>query len=160
MGIIIIESIIFCILFTIMVFILSKNPLKTVYNYPPKIQERVKELEEYKDQIPTNNNKIFVKIFASIIMIILISLFMKYVNKCDTFKAGFLVSYILWTIVNWYDAIVMDCIWFCHDNRFIIKGTEDMKKEYHDYWFHIKGAFIGQIIGLLACLLVGLLVSI
>ena len=47
--ILIIESIARCILFTIMVYIMSRNPIKTLYNYPPKIQERVKTLDEYKD---------------------------------------------------------------------------------------------------------------
>ena len=30
---------------------MSREPIKTLYNYPPKIQERVKSLEEYKDKI-------------------------------------------------------------------------------------------------------------
>ena len=47
--IIVIESIILCAVFTIMVYIMSRNPIKTLYNYPPKIQERVKSLKEYKD---------------------------------------------------------------------------------------------------------------
>ena len=47
-----------------MVYILSREPIKTLYNYPPKIQERVKMLEEYKDKILTNKNKMFAKIIA------------------------------------------------------------------------------------------------
>jgi hypothetical protein len=35
--------------FSLMVYIMSRKPIKTLYNYPPKIQERVKELDEYKD---------------------------------------------------------------------------------------------------------------
>ena len=55
--IIVIESIILCVLFTIMVYIMSRNPIATLYNYPPKIQERVKTLEQYKDKIPTQKIK-------------------------------------------------------------------------------------------------------
>lgn len=51
--ILVIESIVLCVLFTIMVYIMSREPIKTLYNYPPKIQERVKSLDEYKDKIPT-----------------------------------------------------------------------------------------------------------
>ncbi len=65
--ILVIECIILCILFTVMVYIMSREPIKTLYNYPPNIQERVKSLEEYKDKIPTNENKISAKIGASII---------------------------------------------------------------------------------------------
>lgn len=51
--ILVIESIVLCVVFTIMVYIMSREPIKTLYNYPPKIQERVKSLDEYKDKIPT-----------------------------------------------------------------------------------------------------------
>ena len=53
---------------------MSRNPIKTLYNYPPKIQERVKSLEEYKDKIPTQKNKIFAKSFALILIIVFITL--------------------------------------------------------------------------------------
>ena len=72
--ILIIESIVLCGLFTIMVYIMSREPIKTLYNYPPKIQERVKSLEEYKDKIPTQENKIVAKLLASILIIAIISL--------------------------------------------------------------------------------------
>ena len=67
--ILVIESIILCVLFTIIVYIMSREPIKTLYNYPPKIQERVKKLDKYKDKIPTQKNKIFVKSIASILII-------------------------------------------------------------------------------------------
>ena len=153
--IILIEALVFCIVFTLMILILSKDPIKTLYNYPPKIQERVKSFEEYKDKIPTQNNKIATKILAAIIIIIIASMVMRFVNGYTDFLIGFKYSYLLWTIVNWYDALIVDCLWFCHDKRFVFNGTEDMEKDYHDYWFHIKGAIIGQVIGLVACLAIG-----
>ena len=56
-----IESVVLCLAFTLMVYVMSREPIKTLYNYPPKIQERVKALEEYKDQIPTQENKVVAK---------------------------------------------------------------------------------------------------
>ena len=44
--IIVIECIVLCALFTLMVYIMSKNPIATLYNYPPKVQERVKSAVE------------------------------------------------------------------------------------------------------------------
>ena len=123
--IIVIESIVLCVLFTIMVYIMSREPIKTLYNYPPKIQERVKSLEEYKDKIPTQKNKIFAKSIASIVIIAIISLILRYVNGYTTFIEGFGYGFLLWTIVNIYDAVVMDIIWFCHDPYFVFKGTEE-----------------------------------
>lgn len=157
--ILIIEAIALCALFTLMVYIMSRKPIKTLYNYPPKIQERVKSLEEYKDQIPTEKNKIFAKCLASIVIIIIISLILRYVNGYTTFIEGFGYGFLLWTIVNIYDAVVMDIIWFCHDPYFVFKGTEDMVDEYHNYCFHIKGSLIGEVIALGVCAVVGLVIQ-
>ncbi len=157
--ILIIESIALCILFTIMVYIMSRNPIKTLYNYPPKIQERVKTLDEYKDKIPTQKNKVFAKSGASILIIAIISLILRYVNGYRTFIEGFGYGFLLWTIVNIYDAVVMDIIWFCHDPYFVFKGTEDMVDEYHNYWFHIKGSLIGEVLALVICAIVGLVIQ-
>lgn len=157
--ILIIESIVLCVLFTIMVYIMSREPIKTLYNYPPKIQKRVKSLDEYKDKIPTQKNKIFAKSLASILIIIIISLILRYVNGYTTFIEGFGYGFLLWTIVNIYDAVVMDIIWFCHDPYFVFKGTEDMVDEYHNYWFHIKGSLIGEVLALVICAIVGLVIQ-
>ncbi len=157
--IIVIESIILCILFTIMVYIISREPIKTLYNYPPKIQERVKSLEEYKDKIPTNENKIVAKVIASLIFLIIISIVLRYINGYTTFKDSFIYGFLLWTIVNLYDVIVLDIIWFCHDKHFVFKGTEDMKDEYHNYFFHIKGFLIGEGLALIICSLAGLIIN-
>ena len=157
--ILVIESIALCVLFTIMVYIMSREPIKTLYNYPPKIQERVKSLDEYKDKIPTQKNKIFAKSLASVLIIAIISLILRYVNGYTTFIEGFGYGFLLWTIVNIYDAIVMDIIWFCHDPYFVFKGTEDMIDEYHNYWFHIKGSLIGEVLALFICAIVGLVIQ-
>lgn len=157
--ILIIESIVLCIIFTIMVYIMSRNPIKTLYNYPPKIQERVKTLEEYKDKIPTKKNKLLAKSLASIFIIIIISLILRYINGYTTFIEGFGYGFLIWTIVNIYDVIVMDIIWFCHDPYFVFKGTEDLKEEYHNYWFHIKESLIGELIALVICVIVGLIIE-
>ena len=156
--IIIIESIILCLIFTIMVYIMSREPIKTLYNYPPKIQERVKSLAEYKNKIPTQENKIIAKLFASIIFLIIICLILRYINGYTTFKESFIYGFILWTIVNLWDLIVLDIIWFCHDKYFIFKGTEDMVDEYHNYLFHIKGFFIGEVLAIIICFLAGIII--
>ena len=157
--ILVIESIALCVLFTIMVYVMSREPIKTLYNYPPKIQERVKSLDEYKWKIPTQKNKILAKSIASILIIATIILILRYINGYTTFIEGFGYGFLLWTIVNIYDAVVMDIIWFCHDPYFVFKGTEDMVDEYHNYWFHIKGSLIGEVLALVICAIVGLVIQ-
>lgn len=157
--VIVIESLVLCILFTIMIYIMSINPIATLYNYPPKIQERVKSLEEYKDRIPTIKNKIFTKILASVFIIIIVSLILRYINGYTTFIEGFGYSFLIWTIVNVYDAIIIDICWFCQSKEFVFKGTEDMIKEYHNYWFHIKESLKGEVIALVVCAIVGVVIQ-
>jgi len=157
--IIVIESIILCALFTLAVFAVSREPIKTLYNYPPKIQERVKSLDEYKEKIPTQENKVVAKLCASVIFLIIICLILRYINGYTTFIESFGYSFLLWTIVNLYDVLVLDIIWFCHDKYFVFKGTEDMVEEYHNYWFHIKGFFIGELLALVICGLAGVIIQ-
>ena len=156
--VIFIECIVLCLIFTFMVCIMARNPISTLYNYPPKIQERVKSLDEYKDIIPTNKNMVVAKTFAAFIIVVIISLILRYVNGYTTFNSAFFASAIIWTIVNIYDVVVMDIIWFCHDNRFRFKGTEDIEDEYTNYMFHIKGGLIGQVIGIGICIIIALVV--
>ena len=156
--IILIESIILCLFFTLMVYIMSRKPINTLYNYPPKIQERVKSLDMYKDSIPTQKNKIAAKLIACILFVVILSLILRFVNGYTTFPEAFGYGFLLWTIVNLWDAIVLDIIWFCHDPHFVFEGTEDMVKDYHDYWFHIKGFFIGETLALVICALAALIV--
>ena len=153
-----IESLILCLAFTAMVYIMSRKPINTLYNYPPRIQERVRSLEEYRDKVPTQKNKITAKLGALVLFTIIMALLLRYVNKCTTFRDAFINGFILWTVVNLYDAIVLDIIWFCHDPYFVFKGTEDMVDDYHDYMFHIRGFFIGEALALVVCLLAALLV--
>ncbi|MBQ6687370.1 MAG: hypothetical protein IJN03_02485 [Bacilli bacterium] len=157
--IVFIEIIIFCLLFTMMVYLMSKNPIATLYNYPPKIQKKVKSLPEYKDKIPTNKNKIITKLIVTVFIIIIVSLVLRYVNGYETFKETFLNSLLIWTSINIYDVIVLDLLWFCQSEKFIFKGTEDIKDEYHNYWFHIKEGLIGELIGTLVCIIIGLVVG-
>ena len=68
-------------------------------------------------------------------------------------------GFLLWTIVNTYDALIIDICWFCQNKRFVFKGTEDMIKEYHNYWFHIKESLKGEVIALVICTIVGLIIE-
>ena len=158
--IVVIETIILCLIFTVMVYIMSRNPIKTLYNYPPKVQERVKSIEEYKGQIPTTENMLFTKVGVAVFVIILVSLIMRYVNGYTMFIDSFLCSLLIWTIINIYDVLILDCLWFCHSKKFVFKSTEDMIEEYRNYYFHIKEGLIGEVIGIIVCCIASLIVII
>ena len=133
--VIIIESLIGILLFTILIVPLTlKNRLTSVGDYPPAIREKCMELGliEKREQRFT---------------------------KADILRKGFRDAYLIWLTIDWYDALVLDCIWFCHSKKVRIPGTEDME-EYKDYRFHIKQSCIGMLLGLPACLAVGVITAI
>ena len=153
-----IESLVACAVFTIFVFLMSRDPIKSIFNYPPAIIERCDKLGLVDASNKPGGVGFYAKkLTAMAIFGILLGLLVRYVNGCTTFWRGCLTAYALWVVVNWFDALVLDCIWFCHDKHFVIPGTEDMVADYHDYWFHIKGALIGMLLGIPAALVAGLI---
>ena len=49
-----------------------------------------------------------------------------YIGGARTFFEGWFHGYIMWVAEIWFDALVVDCLWFCHSKKMIIPGTEDL----------------------------------
>lgn len=156
-----IECMILCALFTVVVVTVSlKAPLAGIHNWPPAIQQKAKGLGLVQEEQLAGSKAVYLKkAAASVLFAVLFAAMVYSVNGARSFAAGFGYSYLIWTVVNWYDAFVIDCLWVCHDKRVRIPGTEDMK-EYQDYLFHIKAGFRGQLLGLPVCLLTGALTAV
>ena len=154
-----IESLIACAVFSLFVFLLSRNPIKTIFNYPPAIIERCDRLGLVDASNKPGGVMFYIKkVIAMILFGVLLGLLVRFINGCTTFWGGALTAYSIWCVVNWFDAFVLDCIWFCHDKHFVIPGTEDMVADYHNYWFHIKGGMIGMLLAIPAALIAGVIV--
>ena len=156
-----IESLIGIALFALIVIPMSlKDPLAVIGDYPPAIKKRCEELGLIEKRQHQLSRKDLIKKGVAVIVLVLIAvLVMIKINHATTFLQGFGYTYIIWLAITWFDALVIDCGWFCHSKRMRIPGTEDMN-EYHDYLFHIKTSAIGTLIGLPACAIVGLVVQI
>ena len=161
MLVIVIESLIGIVLFSAVIVSLTlKNPLTSVGDYPPAIQKKCIELGLIKDRKKRFTKADYIRKGAAIIVFaVFFALVLRKFNGADTFLKGFGISYLIWLIIDWYDALVLDCIWFCHSKKARIPETEDMA-EYKDYLFHIRQSCIGMLLGLPACLLTGLFVII
>ncbi len=160
-GVILIETLILTVLFTIAVVAGSKNPVDTVYDMPQPIINRCLELglidESKKADSPQTRRK---KLAAAIVIALIMALTLFFVNHAGNFLQGFLISYLIWLIIDWYDCFVIDWIWVCHSKKLIIPGTEDLVDSYKDYRFHFIGSLKGMVIGFPVCLLVGAMVQI
>ena len=143
--VVMIESLIGILLFTILIVPLTlKNPLISVGDYPPAIREKCIELGliEKREQRFTRAD-IIRKGSAMLVFVFVFAFILKQFNGADTFWEGFRDSYLIWLIIDWYDALILDCLWFCHSKKVRIPGTEDME-EYRDYCFHIRRTSFGK----------------
>ena len=151
-----IQCIILCILFTCIILPAQyKNPINMIASYPPKIIQRVEELPQYKDSIKQKEKSHITKKIFGLFFFVFILSFIAYESGCKDFQSVFVHVFTLFFVVNMYDLIVLDWGIFCHSQKLRIPGTEDMDKEYKDYLFHVKGACIGMILGLIVALLSG-----
>ena len=157
-----IEAVVLCLLFHLVIGRQAgKEPAKRIYSYPPAIVERYIELGRIPDKKnPGTLERVKKKWPAAIVIGILLGAIVYFVNGSRSFLNGFLVSYGLWLIVAWYDAIVLDILWFCHSKIWILSGTEDMTDAYHDYGYHVKATCVGMLIGIPVCLMIGLVVQV
>lgn len=157
-----IEAVVLCLLFHLVIWRQAgKEPAKRIYSYPPAIVERYIELGRIPDKKnPGTLERVKKKWPAAIVIGILLGAIVYFVNGSQSFLNGFLVSYGLWLIVAWYDAIVLDILWFCHSKIWILPGTEDMTDAYHDYGYHVKATCVGMLIGIPVCLMIGLVVQV
>ena len=155
-----VEAVVLLIFFTAAVLIGSRNPVDGVYDMPQPIIDRCIELGLVDETKKASSKETKLKkLGAALILVIILSLFLYFVNKARTFREGFLVSYILWLIIDWYDCFVLDWGWVCHSKKIIIPGTEDLMDSFHDYKFHFIGSCKGMLIGLPVCLVVGALMA-
>jgi len=156
--ILLIESICVCLVFSVLILpqMFCGDPLKQVFNYPPKIVERCLQLGLISERQTIKSWRvILLKAIVSLIIAFAFAAIVYFINGAQHFIPAFLITYALWNVGNWYDAIVIDCLIFCHSKRVIIPGTEDMQSEYHNYAFHLKQGLLGMLIGLLVAAAVG-----
>lgn len=159
--VIVIETIILAVLFTAAVLACSKNPVDTVYDMPQPIIDRCLELGLIDETKKADSKETKLKkMIASLAIALILALILYFVNGAENFFQGFLVSYIIWLVIDWYDCIVIDWGWVCHSKKVIIPGTEDLMDSYKDYRFHAIGSLKGMVLGLPVCIIVGLLVQI
>jgi hypothetical protein len=161
LSVILIEMLIFSILFTVMCFkTTGKNNTAQIHNYPTEIQE---EYFKTHERIPTESlskrvvltKGIAVLVFAAMLVI------MAFLAGAETFLQGFLFAFGMMAWIGAYDTFFIDWVLFANMKRFRLEGTEHMDKAYHQKWFHLKGMlFPGIVVALIPAALVGLAVSI
>lgn len=95
------EALVACAIFTLFVFLMSRNPIKTIFNYPPAIIERCDRLGLVDASNKPGGVAFYAKkVTAMAIFGILLGLLVQYLNGCTTFWCGALTAYALWMVVK------------------------------------------------------------
>lgn len=155
-----IECIEILILFTCLIMIpLCRNPVWWIHDYPKDIQEKYFETHE---RVPTQmlSVPVFLKKSFAVLLALAILTVLALAAGATDFKTGFLYTYGLWLLVDWYDCFFLDWVLFANVKRIRLPGTEHMDKAYHQKKYHVICSLIGMALGLIPCGLAGALVMV
>lgn len=157
---ILLEGAVLCLVFTALIVPFTlKNPTASIGDYPPAIPQALCRAGSFPARSRRFTKKDLLRKGATALIFALIAaVILRQLNGAERFWEGFRDSYLIWLIVDWYDALVLDCLWFCHCKAVRIPGTEEMA-EYRDYRFHLRQSCIGMLLGLPVCAAVGALVA-
>lgn len=143
-----IESLVLCVVFTIAVRQgVMRSPIKGIMSYPPAIRRRVESLPRYQGTIRQEEKAHIGKKIAAVPIIALVLALVCWFSGARTFSGALFHSFGLFLVVNFWDLVVLDWLWFCRSPKVRLPGTEDMDREYRDPWFHLRGFFVGVGIG-------------
>lgn len=123
---IILQLILFCTLFALMVKLAVRNDaLNALYFYPKPVQERVYDLGLTDRETVARKRKRFMIPFM-IVMLCALLLIIGLWNGIRDFWPAYFQALLFLEVMNWFDGIVIDRLWVGHSKLWIIPGTEDI----------------------------------
>ena len=123
---IILQLVLFCALFTLMVKLgVGDNALNALYFYPKPVQERVYELGLTDRETVARKRKQFMIPFL-LVMLCALLLIIGLWNGVHDFWPAYWQALLFLEVMNWFDGIVIDRLWVGHSKLWIIPGTEDI----------------------------------
>ena len=123
---IVIQLILYCALFTLMVKIgVRNNALNGLYFYPKPVQEKVYELGLTDRETVAAKRKRFMTAFFTVMTAALI-LIIRFWNGVQNFSTAYWQALLFLEVMNWYDGIVIDRLWVGHSRFWVIPGTEEI----------------------------------
>ncbi len=123
---IILQLILFCALFALMVKLAVRNDaLNALYFYPKPVQERVYDLGLTDRETVARKRKRFMIPFM-IVMLCALLLIIWLWNGIRDFWPAYFQALLFLEVMNWFDGIVIDRLWVGHSKLWIIPGTEDI----------------------------------
>ena len=123
---IIIQLVLYCALFTLMVKLgVGGNALNGLFFYPRPVQEKACALGLTDRETVSRRRKRFMIAFFAVMAIAMV-LIIRVWNGIHGFGPAYLQALMFLEVMNWYDGIVIDRLWVGHSTFWIIPGTEDI----------------------------------
>ena len=123
---IVLQLILFCALFTLMVKLaVGGSALNGLYFYPMPVQEKVYALGLTVRETVARKRKLFMIPFF-LVMLSALVLIIGLWNGVRRFWPAYWQALLFLEVMNWYDGIVIDRLWVGHSRFWIIPGTEEI----------------------------------
>ena len=123
---IVLQLILFCALFTMMVKLaVGSSALNGLYFYPKPVQEKVYALGLTNRETVARKRKLFMIPFF-LVMLSALVLIIGLWNGVRRFWPAYWQALLFLEVMNWYDGIVIDRLWVGHSRFWIIPGTEEI----------------------------------
>ena len=123
---IVLQLILFCALFTLMVKLaVGGSALNGLYFYPKPVQEKVYALGLTNRETVARKRKRFMIPFF-LVMLSALVLIIGLWNGVRRFWPAYWQALLFLEVMNWYDGIVIDRLWVGHSRFWIIPGTEEI----------------------------------
>ena len=121
---IVLQLILFCGLFTLMVKLgVGNNALNGLFFYPKPVQERAFAIGLADRAAVAKKRKRFMIPFFLVLtaaLLLIIGLW----NGVRTFGKAYWQALLFLEVMNWYDGIVIDRLWVGHSKFWVIPGTQ------------------------------------
>ncbi len=122
----VIQIILFCLLFTLMVrYSVRGGAVNGLFYYPKTVQERAFEICLSTREEMKKKRKVFMTEFYAVMGIALVLIIAVW-NKVTDFKTAYIQALLFLEVMNWYDGIVIDKIWVGYSKFWILPGCEDI----------------------------------
>ncbi len=122
----ILQLILFCLLFTVMVRIaVICGAVNGLYFYPKPVQAKAFEIGLSDPETVRRKWKRFMIPFFLVMLATLLLIIGQW-NQVRNFKTAYLQALLFLEVMNWYDGIVIDRLWVGHSSFWILPGTEDL----------------------------------
>ena len=123
---IILQLILYCLLFTLMVKLaVGNNAVNGLYFYPKPVQERAFAVGLTDRETVARKRRTFMIPFFLVMLAALVLIIGAW-DRVSDFKAAYLLALLFLEVMNWYDGVVIDRLWVGRSSFWLLPGCEDI----------------------------------